>query len=138
MDYILAPVSWLFWTLLGIISWVLSKLFWILVWLVLPLALAAFVALRIAEKVLGQEVVRAWLKAQSMKYGLNAWTRVRRLSFALGVLPLRVLGWLALYTVWHSLVSVLWTPRWRPWPRAWAKRWKPEMPARRKIAAKAR
>ena len=43
MDYILAPVSWLFWTLLGIISWILSKLFWILVWLVLPFALAAFV-----------------------------------------------------------------------------------------------
>ena len=138
MDYILTPVSWLFWTVLGVLSWILSKLFWIVVWLVLPFALAAFVALRLAEKALGQEVVRAWLKAQSMKYGLNAWTRVRRLTFALGVLPLRVLGWLALYTVWHSLVSVLWTPRWRPWPRAWAKRWTPDIPVKRKAAMKAR
>ena len=136
MDYILAPIAWLFWTIIALVSWVLSKLFWIFVWLVLPFAIAAFVMLRVAENVLGQDVVRAWVKAKSMKYGAGAWTRLRRLTFALGVLPLRVIGWFVVYAIWYSVLSVFWTPRWRPWPRAWAKRWKP--PTARVRTAKAR
>jgi hypothetical protein len=124
MSTLLDILLWILWLVWSIGFWVLSKLVWIAVWLVLPIAVLAFIALRIAEKVLGQEAVRAWVKAHSLKLGAGAWARVRRLLFALGVLPLRVLGWLAVYTIWHSLVSLLWRPKWSPWKRAWAKRWR--------------
>jgi hypothetical protein len=129
MDYLTAAIAWMFWTLLSVVTWVLSYLFWIFVWLVLPLVIVAFVAVRIAERVLGQEVVRGWVKAKSMKYGAGAWARARRLLFALGVLPVRVLFWFALYAVWHSLISLFWRPRWKPWARAWSKRWRPQVRA---------
>lgn len=124
-------VVWLLWTLWSIISWVLWQLAWIFVWFLLPFAVAAFIALRVAERVLGQEAVRSWVKTQSMKFGAGAWVRARRITFALGVLPVRVLGWLMLYAVWHSMVSLFWRPRWSPWQRAWAKRWKPRTHERR-------
>ncbi len=124
MDYLTGAISWLFWTLIAIVMWVLSYVFWIVVWLILPLAIAAFVAVRVAEKVFGGTVVRAWVKTQSMKFGAGAWVRARRLLFALGVLPVRVLLWFVVYAVWHSLVSLLWRPKWQPWQRAWDKRWK--------------
>ena len=126
LSTIFSPVLWLLGWVLSILWGVVYYLLWVIVWLVLPFALAAFVALRVAEKVLGPDVVRAWVKTQSMKFGAGAWTRAHRLLFALGALPLRVLGWLIVYTIWHSMVSLLWKPRWHPWPRAWAKRWKPK------------
>jgi hypothetical protein len=86
---------------------------------------------------LGPDLVRGWVKTQSMKYGAGAWVRARRLLFALGALPLRVLGWLIVYTLWHSIVSLAWKPRWHPWPRAWAKRWKPRSAQSRVRTAKA-
>ena len=118
-------IVWILSTLLSVLYWIASTLFWMTVWFFLPLAIVAFVALRITENVLGHERVRAWVKARSMKYGGVVWERARRLTFAFGVLPVRVLGWFVLYTIWHSVVSLAWRPRWNPWKRAWAKRWRP-------------
>lgn len=135
---LLSPIFWLLGWVLSILWSITWYVLWALIWLVLPFALVAFVALRVAESVLGPDVVRAWVKAQSMKYGAGMWTRAHRLLFALGALPLRVLGWLIVYTIWHSLISLLWKPRWNPWTLAWAKRWKPPQTAGRAAAAKAR
>lgn len=125
METIFGAVAWGFWTLIGIVFWLLEKLFWIFLWLILPLLIAAFVALRLAESVLGKDRVRAWIKAKSLKYGGTVWVRARRLTFALGVLPIRVLAWFVVYAVWHSIISLIWRPKWSPWQRAWSKRWKP-------------
>lgn len=135
---ILAPVIWLLGWLFAILWWIVSYLIWAVLWLLLPLALFAFIAMRLTEKMFGAEVVRAWVKQQSLKFGTGTWHRVRRLMFALGALPLRVLGWLIVYTIWHSLISLFWKPRWHPWNRAWDKRWKPQQPVRRAKTAKAR
>lgn len=124
MDYLLAPLFWILGLLASIVWWLISQILWIVLWLLLPLAIVAFVALRVAERVLGQEKVRAWAKARTQKYGSAVSKRMQRWIFALGVLPLRVLFWLPLYAVWHSIVSLLWRPKWSPWERAWAKRWK--------------
>lgn len=130
MDYLLAPIFWLLGLLLSIIWWIFTQLLWIVLWLLLPLAVVAFIALRVAERVLGQERVRGWVKARSQKYGAAASKRIQRLAFALGVLPLRVLFWFPIYAIWHSIVSLLWRPKWTPWQRAWAKRWRTEAKAR--------
>ncbi|HET6387866.1 hypothetical protein [Hyphomicrobium sp.] len=124
MDYLLAPLFWLLSLLLSIVWWIFTQLLWIVLWLLLPVAVIAFVALRVAERVLGQEKVRTWVKARSQKYGASASNRIRRVVFALGVLPIRVLFWLPVYALWHSIVSLLWRPKWSPWQRAWAKRWR--------------
>lgn len=126
MDYLMAALAWLLWTLLAIAAWLARQILWILLWLVLPLLIVAFLALRVAESVLGPEAVRRWVKAQSMRFGSAAATRARRLTFALGALPLRVLAWFVVYTVWHAAVSLIWRPKWHPWQSAWAKRWKTE------------
>lgn len=128
MDYLLAPLFWLLSLILSIVWWIFTQLLWIVLWLLLPLAVAAFVALRVAERVIGQEKVRTWVKARSQKYGASASNRIRRAVFALGVLPIRVLFWLPVYALWHSIVSLLWRPKWSPWQRAWAKRWRTQQP----------
>jgi hypothetical protein len=125
MDYVLAPIFWLLGLFASILLWVLTQLFWIVLWLVLPIVVVAFVALRIAERVIGQDKVRAWVKARSAKYGSAASKRARRWLFALGVAPIRVLFWFPLYAIWHSVISLVWRPKWTPWQRAWAKRWRP-------------
>ena len=125
MDTITGAIGWVFGTLFAILWWIAGTLFWIFFWLVLPVLIVGFLGLRGAEKVLGPDVVRAWVKSKTMKFGGGAWVRARRLTFALGVLPVRVLGWFVVYVVWHSLVSLLWRPKWQPWQRAWGKRWKP-------------
>ncbi len=135
---ILSPILWLLGWVFSIAWWIVSYLLWAIVWLLLPFALVAFVAMHVAEKALGPEVVRGWLKKQSLKFGAGTWTKVRRLTFALTALPLRVLAWLIVYSVWHSIVSLFWKPRWHPWDRAWAKRWKAEPPKRRVAPAKTR
>ncbi|MBY0560557.1 hypothetical protein [Hyphomicrobium sp.] len=126
MDYLLAPFFWILALLISIVWWVFTQLLWIVLWLLLPVAVVAFIALRVAERVLGQETVRAWVKARSQKYGVAASKRIQRAAFALGVLPIRVLFWLPIYAVWHSVISLLWRPKWSPWQRAWAKRWRAE------------
>lgn len=123
METLATAVSWIFWTIVSVIWWVVGTLLWALVWIVLPFAVAGYIALRIAEAALGREVVRAWLKAKAMTYGAGLWLKLRVLMFAATALPFRVTAWFIVYAIWHSIVSVLWTPRWKPWPRAWAKRW---------------
>lgn len=130
MDYILAAVFWILSLFASIIWWVVWQLLWIVLWLLLPLAVLAFIILRVAERVLGQERVRGWVKAHTQRYGASASKRLQRLIFALGVLPIRVLFWFPIYALWHSFVSLAWRPKWSPWQRAWAKRWKAETKAR--------
>jgi hypothetical protein len=125
MSYIWAAIWWVLSLVWSILMWIVGVLFWLFFWFLLPFAILAFIALRVAEHVLGQDKVRAWVKAQSAKYGLAASTKARRAVFALGVLPFRVIAWFAVYAVWHALVSILWRPRWSPWQRAWSKRWRP-------------
>jgi hypothetical protein len=124
MDYVFAPIIWLLGLLANIVLWLITQLLWIVLWLLLPIVVVAFVGLRIAEYALGQERVRAWVRARTVNYGSAASTRARRILFALGVVPVRVLFWFVIYAVWHSIVSLLWRPRWTPWRRAWAKRWR--------------
>jgi hypothetical protein len=126
MDYLLAPLFWIVGLIASIVWWVVVQIFWIVLWLLLPLAIMAFIILRVAERMLGQEKVRAWVKARTQKYGSSVSKRIQRLLFALGVLPIRVLFWLPIYALWHSIVSLLWRPSWSPWQRAWAKRWRTE------------
>jgi len=108
----------------SILLWIVTQLFWLVLWFVLPILVIVFVALRIAERVLGQEKVRAWVRARTQKYGSAASKRAQRWVFALGVAPVRVLFWFVLYAIWHSIISLLWRPRWTPWQRAWGKRWR--------------
>jgi len=124
MDYVLAPFIWLIGLIFSILLWIVTQLFWLVLWFVLPILVIAFVALRIAERVLGQEKVRAWVRARTQKYGSAASKRAQRWVFALGVAPVRVLFWFVLYAIWHSVVSLMWRPRWSPWQRAWGKRWR--------------
>jgi hypothetical protein len=119
--WVIATVFGVVWT---IVAWIAGTLLWLSFWVLLPFAIGGFVALRVAESVLGRERVRAWVKSHTLRYGAATWQRAHRGLFTLGALPLRVLGWLMVYTLWHSVVSLLWTPKWRPWPRAWDKRWR--------------
>ncbi|MBA2127688.1 hypothetical protein DLM45_15865 [Hyphomicrobium methylovorum] len=122
MDYVLAPVFWILSFIFNLAVWVIWQLFWIAFWLILPIVVVAFVALRIAERVLGRDRVAAWVKARTAKYGAAASQRARRITFALGVAPLRVLFWFPIYAMWHSIISLLWRPKWSPWQRAWSRR----------------
>lgn len=121
----------LWWLLVQVVSviwsvlwWVATYLLWLALWVFAPFILIAFIALRGAEYLLGPEMVRAWVKRMSLKFGGGAWRRTHRALFALGVMPVRVLGWLMLYSLWHVLISLFWTPRWSPWQRAWERRWR--------------
>jgi hypothetical protein len=120
-EWLLAQIFWAAWMLL---SWLALKLFWLLAWVLLPVLIILVVAVRVAEKLLGKERVRSWVRRHSLRFGTAAWRRTRRALFALGALPLRVSGWFVLYTLWHSILSLWWTPRWSPWRRAWARRWR--------------
>jgi hypothetical protein len=135
MDYILAPILWLLGLVFSVIWWIVWQILWILIWLGLPLLLIAIFSLRVAERVFGQEKVRAWVRARTAKYGTAATVRGRRLLFALGVVPFRVFFYFIIYAFWHGVVSLLWRPRWSPWQRAWAKRWRPQ-PAARGVSQK--
>ena len=128
METLWSIVVTVVWWLLGLVWWLLVNVFWLLLWLVLPLAVAAFVAVRVAEHLLGKAVVQAWVRRQSLKWGKGTWRRVHRAMFALGALPFRVLLWLIVYTFWHSILSLAWTPRWKPWQRAWSRRWRQKAP----------
>lgn len=121
----------------AVLWWILSTLLWALVWVALPFAVAAYIGVRIAEAALGREVVRAWLRTKSKTLATGLGRRLSALLLALSALPFRVVAWLAIYTLWHSIVSLMWTPRWKPWPRAWAKRWGPPRAAKSAKPAKA-
>jgi hypothetical protein len=126
MDYLFAPIIWLLGLFANILLWLVTQVLWIVLWLLLPIFLVAFIAVRAAEYFLGRDRVRGWVKARSAKFGTAASIRARRLLFALGVVPVRVLFWFLIFAVWHSIVSLLWRPAWTPWRRARAKRWRAE------------
>lgn len=139
MDILTTLLGWLIAAvglLLSVLWWGVSYLVWGLIWLLLPLAILAFVALRAAEKMFGQEMVRAWVKARAAKFGAGTWGRVRPWLFALGVAPFRVLMWFPVYAIWHALLSLMWKPRWSPWQRAWSKRFKDGRAPKRKPSLK--
>jgi hypothetical protein len=119
--WLLGQFFWLIWSVL---TWLVGYLIWLAFWVLAPVILMAIVAVRVAEYVLGPQVVRAWVKRISLKFGAGAWRRTHRALFALGVMPVRVLAWLVLYSLWHVLISLFWTPRWNPWQRAWDRRWR--------------
>ena len=119
--WLLVQVVWLVW---AVVSWLVGYLLWLAFWVLAPVILTAIFAVRVAEYALGPEMVRAWVKRISLKFGAGAWRRTHRLLFALGVMPIRVLGWLMLYSLWHVAISLFWTPRWNPWQRAWDRRWR--------------
>ena len=119
--WLFEKLLWLVWTVL---SWFVSTFFWLSVWVLAPIAIVAFLAVRVAEYTIGKERVRLWVRQRSLKFGTAAWRRLHGVLFALGSLPLRVLVWLVLYTLWHSVISLLWTPEWKPWQRAWDRRWR--------------
>jgi hypothetical protein len=130
--WLIGQIVWLIWTVL---SWLLLQLFWLVIWILLPIIVVAVVGVRLAEYFFGKDTVRAWVKRHSLRYGTATWHRSRRALFALGVLPFRVLGWLIIYTLWHSVVSLWWTPRWSPWQRAWERRWRePRSSTGRRVA----
>lgn len=122
----LAAVLWLIIsTVVSILWWIVTTLLWVVVWFLLPFLIVAFIALRLAEKSFGAEVVRGWIKTRALKFGAGTWDRVRPWLFALGQAPFRVVLWFLVYSVQHALVSLFWRPKWQPWTRAWGKRWKP-------------
>ena len=122
MDYVFAPIIWILGFFANVVLWVFWQLLWIALWLALPLLIIAFIALRGAEYILGQQKVRSWVKERAARYGTATSVRARRALFALGTVPLRVLFWFIIYAVWHSVVSLAWRPKWSPWRRALAKR----------------
>ena len=114
----------IFWLIEGLVSWVFFTLLWLFLWVLLPFAVLVFIAIQVADYVLGRGQVWLWLKKQSLKYGARSWHYTRRAAFALTALPFRVLAYLLYYGLWHSIVSLVWKPERSPWERAWAKRWR--------------
>ncbi|MGQ0457568.1 MAG: hypothetical protein ACT4OU_10955 [Hyphomicrobium sp.] len=135
---ILSPVLWLLQTLFSILAWIAWQLLWIVLWLVLPLVIVAYIAFRAAEAALGPEIVRGWLKRQSLRLGGGVWDKLSRGLIASSVLPFRVVAWFVIYTIWHAIVGLIWRPRWTPWERAWAKRWRPAPSQKPKAAVAAK
>ena len=123
LDALLWLIGHALWLVWASTAWLAGTLFWLSVWVLLPLAIIAFIGMRAAEYFIGKQPVRLWIKKHALKYGTTTSNRILRWLMALGGLPLRVSLWLVLYTLWHSLISLLWTPRWRPWRRAWSRRW---------------
>ena len=119
--WLIVQILWLVW---AVVFWMVSTFFWLSVWVLLPVAVVVIVGVRAAEYFIGKERVGLSVKKHSLKFGRAAWHRTYREFFALGTLPLRVLGWLVFYTLWHSVISLFWTPGWRPWQRAWSRRWR--------------
>lgn len=125
METVLAPFIWLIKLLFAIVWWILWQLLWFAFWILLPLGGVAFLLLKAAEKTFGVEPVRAWLRARAAKYAGSIGGSLSRGALAVSILPFRVLIWFIIYAVWHSVVSLLWRPRWSPWQRAWSRRWHP-------------
>ncbi len=111
------------WAAWMVLSWLLLQLFWTILWVALPVIVAAVLCALTAERLLGKEPVRSWVRTQCYRFMGNALHRARRACFALVALPVRVLGWFVIYTVWHAVINLWWSPRWRPWQRAWRCRW---------------
>ena len=69
-------------------------LLWLAFWVLAPVILMAILAVRAPSMRSAPRCVRAWVKRSSLKFGAGTWQRTRSPLFALGVMPIRVLGWL--------------------------------------------
>lgn len=125
MEALFGAIFYVLSAMFGIVMWVLWQLAWIVLWLILPVLIVAYAAVRIAENILGRDVVRGWLRSRSLRLGGGLAVRSRRFLLAMSALPFRVVFWFLMYAVWHSLVSLVWRPKWKPWTRAWSKRYRP-------------
>jgi hypothetical protein len=115
-----AQVIWAVW---AIVSWLLLQLFSLLLWLALPMCVAAILGVLGAERLFGKELVRPWIRRQSFSFIKRAWHSTRRALFVLWAVPVRVLAWLVIFALWHAVLNLWRTPRWTPWRRAWRCRW---------------
>jgi hypothetical protein len=113
----------LLWAAGALVIWLLTQLLWLILWSLVPIALAAVVAVLVAERVLEKAVVRGFVARHANNMAGAAWLRCRRTVPGLLALPVRVSGWFVLYLLWHSVLRLWFTPRWTPWQRAWQCRW---------------
>jgi hypothetical protein len=118
--WLIVQMIWMVW---AVLSWLLLQSFWLLLWLALPICVAGFLAVLVADRLVGKEVVRLWIKKQSLRLATWAWHRVRRALFAVWAVPLRVLQWFVIFALWYAILNLWRTPRWTPWQRAWRCRW---------------
>jgi hypothetical protein len=131
MEMLWSVLSGAFGIVASIVWWLLSSVFWLALWFLLPFCVLAYGAMLVAEKSLGKAVVQAFIKRHALNWGQGTWGRLRPALFAVSALPFRVSAWLVVYALWHSIISLFWRPRWTPWQRAWKRRWRAK-PAPRK------
>jgi hypothetical protein len=136
---------YLVWAVWTVLSWLVLQLFWAVLWVALPVIVAAVLCAIAAERLIGKEPVRSWIRTHAYRLLARALHRARRAVFGLAALPVRVVGWFVIYATWHAMISLWWTPRWSPWQCAWRRRWghnavafaqdrRPSVPARLAIS----
>jgi hypothetical protein len=115
--------AYLLWAVWAVLSWLLVQLFWLLLWLALPICVAAILCVFATERILGKELVWRWIRKQSLGLANRAWHRTRGALFVVWAVPVRVLNWFVIFALWHAVINLWRTPRWTPWQRAWRCRW---------------
>jgi hypothetical protein len=95
----------------------------LLLWLALPMCVAAILCVLVAQRLFGKDLVRPWIRKQSLSFAKLAWHRTRKAVFVLWAVPVRVLVWFVIFALWHAVLNLWRTPRWIPWRRAWRCRW---------------
>ena len=118
--WFVAQIIWVVWTVL---SWLFLQVFWLVLWLMLPICAAAVLCVFAAERLLGKDLVRGWLRRNALSFASEAGQRARKMLFALWSVPARVLGWFVVFALWYAVLNLWRTPRWTPWRRAWRCRW---------------
>jgi hypothetical protein len=115
-----ATLVWIVW---AILSWLLVQAFWLILWFTLPICVVGILAVLAAERFLGKELVRPWIRKQWRRFRKAVWQRARRVLVAVWAAPVRVASWFVIFALWHAVLNLLLTPRWTPWRRAWRRRW---------------
>jgi len=69
------------WAAWLVLSWLLLQLFWTILWVALPVIVAAVLCALTAERLIGKEPVRSWARTQSYSLIGNALHRARRACF---------------------------------------------------------
>jgi hypothetical protein len=116
-------ISQMIWVVWAVVAWLLLQLFWLLLWLVLPICAAAALCVFVGERLFGKELVRPWIRKQSRCLAKRARLRIRRALFVVWAMPVRLLNWFVIFALWHAVLNLWRTPRWTPWQRAWRCRW---------------
>jgi hypothetical protein len=123
MELLLWLAAQIIWVIWAVLSWLLLQLVWMLVWVTLPICIFGISCILLAERFLGKPLVRRWIGKHSRRLTRTAWQRTRKFVFALWAVPTRVLGWFVVFALWHAVLNLWRTPRWRPWRRAWRRGW---------------